>query len=158
MVAHGLLYRSALWRAKYQFTNDKSQIELAERDLSEAETIAERSRTQLYLTLHQIGWEGEAPAEPRNPVSEVGGSAGASPSRWLEMAGEKLDDAKRLVKETEKPYEPHVPDWDDWEPPEYVGVFKNGEIVGYYCRNHEVEAAEAELRKLQKTNPKSQSE
>ena len=38
----GLLHRSALWRAKYQITNDKSQIELAERDLSEAETIANR--------------------------------------------------------------------------------------------------------------------
>jgi len=51
-------------------------LSLAERDLSEAESIAERGsmlifqieaaleRARLFLTLHQAGWEGEAPAEP----------------------------------------------------------------------------------------------
>jgi hypothetical protein len=38
-----------------------------------------------------------------------------------------------------------VPDWDEWEPPAYVGVYKKGEIVGYHCRNHEIERLEREL-------------
>ena len=50
-----------------------------------------------------------------------------------------------LVKQTEKPYEPHVPDWDDWDPPEYVGGFKKGEIVGYHCRNDEIERLQKEI-------------
>ena len=56
-----------------------------------------------------------------------------------DQAREKLEEARRLVKQTEKPNEPHVPDWDEWDPPEYVGVFKKGEIVGYHCRNDEIE-------------------
>ena len=46
---------------------------------------------------------------------------------------------KVLVKKTEQPYEPHIPDWDEWEPPSYVGVYKEGEMVGYYRRNPEIE-------------------
>ena len=53
--------------------------------------------------------------------------------------------AKRLVKQTEKNCEPHVPDWDEWDPPEYVGVFKKGEIVGYHCRNDEIERLQKEI-------------
>jgi len=45
-------------------------------------------------------------------------------------AREKLVEAKDLVRQTEKPYEPHVPDRDEWEPPMYAGVVKKGEIVG----------------------------
>ena len=36
-------------------------------------------------------------------------------------------------------YEPHVLEWDQWEPRQYVGVFKKGEIVGCFCRNYEIE-------------------
>ena len=36
---------------------------------------------------------------------------------------------KALIKPTEKPYVPHVPDWEEWKPPEYVGLFKEGDIV-----------------------------
>jgi len=25
----------------------------------------------------------------------------------------------------------HIPDWEDWDPPDYIGVFKKGDIVGY---------------------------
>jgi hypothetical protein len=66
--------------------------------------------------------EGEAPAT---------GSLG--------LAREKLEETRRLVKETESKYEPHVPDWDEWQPPEYVDVFKQGDTVGYHCRNGEIE-------------------
>ena len=54
------------------------------------------------------------------------------------QARSKLDEAKALVKQTERPYVPHVPTWDGWEPPEYVGLFKEGEMVGYYRRNGEI--------------------
>ena len=63
----------------------------------------------------------------------------ASPSRWLKLARKKLDETRNLVKETEQEYEPHVPDWEDWEPPEYVGAVRKGDIVGYHCRNEEIE-------------------
>ena len=61
-----------------------------------------------------------------------------------DQAHKKLAEARRLFRQTEKPYEPHMPDWDEWDPPEYIGVFKKGEIVGYHCRNDEIEG----LRKL----------
>ena len=44
----GLLYRAALWRVKFQIQDDKSQTELAERDLSEAESIAERGSMLIF--------------------------------------------------------------------------------------------------------------
>ncbi len=59
-----------------------------------------------------------------------------------------LDEAQALVKKTEKRYEPHVPDWDAWEPPEYVGVFREGEIVGYHRRNDEIAALDEALKGL----------
>jgi len=50
-----------------------------------------------------------------------------SSQQWLLLAREKLDEVKRLVKQMEKPY---APDWKEWKPPEHVGVFKKGDIVG----------------------------
>ena len=47
------------------------------------------------------------------------------------------------MKQTEREYEPHVPDWDEWQPPEYVGVFKKGQIVGFHCRNDEIARLQA---------------
>jgi hypothetical protein len=129
----------------------KHNLRNAERDLAEAEAIAERGsmliwqieaaleRTRLYLVLHQIGWEGEAPAEPA-PVAADCGSR-----RWIEHAQEKLDEARDMIRQTEKPYEPHVPDWEEWDPPEYIGVFKKGETVGYHCRNAESEALQSAI-------------
>lgn len=38
------------------------------------------------------------------------------------------------------PYEPHVSDEPDWEPPDYAGVFQKSEVVGYHCRNAVIEA------------------
>ena len=133
--------------------------------MSEAEEIADRGsmliwqieaaleRSQLYLTLHEIGCEGEVSAEPPSGDSSqagslchvTNGSAAASPSRWLELAREKLAETKELIRKTEKPYEPHVPDWEEWEPPEYVGVFKPGQIVGYHCRDEEIRWLEKAL-------------
>jgi hypothetical protein len=64
---------------------------------------------------------------------------------WLDQARRKLDECRDLIRQTETTYDPHVPDWDDWQPPEYVGVFQAGEIVGYHCRNHEIATLQAEI-------------
>ena len=72
------------------------------------------------------------------------------------MARENLEKTKALVKKTEKPYEPYVPMteiWDEgesWEPPEYVGVFQKGDIVGYHCRNAEIAELEKAIEAEQK--------
>ena len=70
---------------------------------------------------------------------------GRMKEEMCEQARDKLEKARRLVRQTEKPYEPHVPDWDEWDPPEYVGVFKEGEIVGYHCRNDEIERLQKQI-------------
>ena len=119
----GLLYRAALWRVKYEITKGESQIELAERDLSEVERIAERGSMLIF----QI----QAALERARLALVLGDR---------EQAKEKLDKACELIRQTEKPYVPHKPDWEDWEPPEYIGVFKEGDIVGYHCRNGEIDA------------------
>ena len=62
------------------------------------------------------------------------------PRAGLVQAQQKLDAARELIRQTEKPYESHVPDWNDWEPPAYVDVFQPGDIVGYHRRNGEIEA------------------
>ena len=46
-------------------------------------------------------------------------------SLTFSSAQQKLDEARELIRQTKKPYEPYVPDWDEWKPPEYVGFFKN---------------------------------
>ena len=55
----------------------------------------------------------------------------------LEQLSKGLEQA--LIMKTEQPYEPHISDWDEWEPPSYVSVYEQGEIVGYYRRNPEIE-------------------
>lgn len=40
------------------------------------------------------------------------------------------------------------PEGKTWEPPSYVGVFKEGEIVGYHCCNEEIEFLEKEIDRL----------
>ena len=174
----GLLHRAALWRemlavgtvptgrnpdndadatspdARPVRTGRTELLAKAERDLSEAETIANRGsmliwqieaaleRSELYFTLHQVD---------RSLTLRVGHDADDIPdsesqATWLEKAREKLDETKRLVQQTEKLYEPHVP---DWEPPEYVGVFKKGDIIGYHCRNADIEYLEARINSLE---------
>ena len=181
----GLLHRAALWRKagerpepgdwSEQQRTPADFFALAERDLSEAETIADRGsmliwqieaaleRSRLFLALHEIGWEGEAPAKPRSGDASQAGSlrhvtndsAGASPSRWLELARAKLEETRRLVRRTESEYEPHVPDWEEWEPPEYVGVFKKGDTIGYHCRNGEIADLEAAIERAEKGSAES---
>ena len=125
----GLLARAALHRVKFQMTNDASQIANAERDLDEAEQIAGRGGMLI--------WQIEAALERCRLALACGNRDGAR---------RKLDEAKALVKKTEKLYEPHQPDWDEWQPPEYVGVFREGEIVGYHRRNADIDALENELK------------
>ena len=116
----GLLARAALRRVQERFDS-------AERDLAEAESIAERGSMLI--------WQIDA-------AIELCRLHLARDER--DAARESLELAKGLVKKTEKPYEPHIPDWDEWEPPDYVGVFQEGEIVGYHRRNPEI----ADLEKV----------
>ena len=134
----GLLQRAALWRAKFQIKSDESHIELAERDLSEAETIAKRG--------DMLTWRIEVALErTRLALARMKEEGGRMNEHMRDRAREKLEEARRLIKKTEKPYEPHVPDWDEWQAPEYVGVFKEGEIVGYHCRNDEMERLQKQI-------------
>ncbi len=130
----GLLTRAALWRVNSKFKIQSAKLEAdeylekARRDLSEVEQIAGRSGMLIF----QI----EAALERCRLALSLGDQ---------EEARTKLEEAKALVKRTERPYEPHVLDWDEWEPPAYVGVFKAGEIVGYHRRNGEIAELEAEI-------------
>ncbi|MDA1018224.1 MAG: hypothetical protein O3A00_27695 [Planctomycetota bacterium] len=102
-------------------------------------------RTRLFLTLAQAGQRShrftqmdtdQTRPDPCPSASICGGSLpdnGEKP--WIEQA-------------REKPYEPHVPGWDDWEPPAYTGVFQAGDIGGYHCRNDEIDRLHAEIDAL----------
>jgi hypothetical protein len=178
-IAQGLLHRAALWREMLSFNGkpeataseqsantdacglplNEELLARAERDLSEAETIAERGSmliwqieaalecSQLFLTLAHPNFASSRLCV--NPDAADDSREGAKTQReWINLAREKLDETKRLVKQTEKSYEPHVPDRDDWDPPEYVGVFKKGDIVGYHCRNDEIARLDRETEAL----------
>ncbi|MEO0433896.1 MAG: hypothetical protein AAF151_19600 [Cyanobacteria bacterium J06656_5] len=126
-IPRGLLARAALWRVKSEARSQESELtaedylEQANRDLSEVEQIAGRSNMLIF----QI----EAALERCRLALTMEDRA---------QARTELDETKALVKQTERPYVPHVPTWDGWEPPEYVGLFKEGEMVGYYRRNGEI--------------------
>jgi hypothetical protein len=124
------LFDKAIRNSEFGIRNedDNSALERAERDLGEAESIAGRGS--------MLVWQIEAAVERTRLALALG---------ERDEAGRKLDETRALVKQTEKPYEPHVPDWEDWQPPAYVGVFKPGEIVGYHRRNGEIAALQAEI-------------
>ncbi|MEM9485759.1 MAG: AAA family ATPase [Cyanobacteria bacterium P01_F01_bin.116] len=134
MIPLGLLARAALWQVSSQLVIDNSQLtkkdylEKANRDLTEVEQIAGRSN----MLIHQI----EAALERCRLALAVDDKA---------QARTKLDEVKVLVKKTKRPYVPHVPTWDEWEPPEYIGVFKEGEMVGYHRRNGEIAELEKQI-------------
>jgi hypothetical protein len=136
-IARGLLHRAALWRALGEGEierggeGEQEYFEWAERDLAEGELIAERGS--------MLRWQIEAALERTRLALSLGDR---------EEAGRKLEETRALVKQTEKPYEPHVPDWEDWQPPAYVGVFEPGEIVGYHRRNDEIAALQAEIDRV----------
>ncbi len=113
----------------------------AEKDLREVESIAQRGS----MLIHQIDAAIErcrfhmAAASLRETTPDDAEPDAYTPAR------ESLDRAKQLIERTDKPYEPHVPDWSDWQPPEYVGVFKKGDIVGYHRRDPEIAQLEKAL-------------
>ncbi|MEM8544965.1 MAG: AAA family ATPase [Cyanobacteria bacterium P01_H01_bin.119] len=138
----GLLARAALWRmnSKFKILCEKSKalqnsklvkdeyLEKANRDLAEVEQIADRSKMLIF----QI----EATLERCRLALAMDNQA---------QARTKLDEAKALVKQTERPYVPHVPTWDEWQPPESVGVFQAGEMVGYHRCNGGIAELEQQL-------------
>ena len=100
-------------------------LEKANRDLTEVEQIAGRGNMLIFLI--------EAALKRCRLALVLAEQA---------QARIKLDEAKALVTRTERPYEPHVPQWDGWEPPESIGLFGAGEMVGYYRRYEEIAALE----------------
>ena len=96
-------------------------LQQADRDLTEVEQIATRSGMLPFLI--------DAALE-RCRLALVQGNP--------DQARAKLAEAKALVRRTEAPYEPHIPDWADWRSPEYIGAIQPGEIVGYHRRNGEI--------------------
>jgi tetratricopeptide (TPR) repeat protein len=142
MLSRGLLQRAALWRVRFE-------ISKAERDLAEAESIAERGSMRIWqieaslercrLALALASVTSVSPGSNQSRPDGATNEAQRTQSDWIEQARQKLDEARELIRQTEKPYEPHVPDWPDWQPPEYIGVFQKGDIVGYHCRNTEIE-------------------
>ena len=177
----GLLHRAALWRAclglgslavgvREDVKSPEDFLALAENDLSEAETMAERGsmlihqieaaleRTRLYLMLAQscASVDSVSPCFKNSPEGST--EAQRVQREWLAMAREKLDETKALVKQSEKPYEPYEPMdeiWEDhpdgetWDPPSYIGVFKKGDIVGYHCHNDEIAILEKQISELE---------
>ena len=152
--------RDALSEPSARLSQRESELlARADKDLSEAETIAERGsmliwqieaaleRARLYLALSSVN-----SVSLRFKTEELNTETQRTQSDWLTMAREQLAEAMQLVKQTERPYEPHKPMdeiWDGdkkWEPPEYVGVFKKGEIVGYHCRKDEIARLQRELQ------------
>jgi len=81
--------------------------------------------------------------DPRLSASISGSCSAETGRNDRGQAQQKLDEACELIRQTENPYEPHIPDWDEWQPPEYVGVLQPGEIVGYHCRDGEIAALQS---------------
>ena len=97
-------------------------------------------RARLFLALSA------ARAPRREPKQKSHAEAQSSERDYLTRTREKLAEAKRLIRQTERPYEPHRPDWPNWQPPPYVGVFKQGQIVGYHRCDPELAALEEMLK------------
>lgn len=113
-LSRGLLARAALFRVRGRFDD-------AARDLAETASIADRAG--------MIQFQVDGALE---------GCRLALAQDTPDAARAALRRAKKLVKQTEAPYVPYVSDWDAWEPPAYVGVFKEGEIVGYHVHDREI--------------------
>ena len=135
----GLLFRAALWRVQFKISNDPSQITKAGNDLAEAEAIAERGSMLI--------WRIEAALE-RCRLALAVAQAGKPELGRMESPSFYFDRAQALIRQTEGPYEPHRPDWLEWQPPDYVGVFQPGEIVHYARRDAALENLKAKISEL----------
>jgi tetratricopeptide (TPR) repeat protein len=112
--------------ARAEFHRLAGNRELAERDLNELEQLSERHG--------MLRWRIEATVERAKFHAAFGESAAVR---------ETIAEAKRLIKATEKPYVPHVWTYDEAPKPDFIGVFKEGELVGY----HRCDDAIAELER-----------
>ena len=104
-------------------------------------------RTRLFLTLAEEESRAEERSRRDDPETPRAGATARGKS-WLEQATEKLAKARASVRQTEQPYEPHVADWEDWEPPEYIGVFKKGDIIGYHRYNRDIGSLDQRIKSL----------
>jgi hypothetical protein len=131
-IPRAFLARATLFRLRGEVepnpTEKQEHFAKADRDLAEVEQIAGRSGMVPFLV--------DAAIERCRLALAQGDGA---------QARHQLDEAKARVKQTERPYEPHIPTWDEWEPPEYIGVIQKGDIVGYYRRNREIALLEGQV-------------
>jgi hypothetical protein len=139
LIAHALLSRAELHRLQGELVH-------AENDLTELVAIAKRGS----MTLFQIDAALEfarlrvARAKPANAGGEFDVPF-AEQGDYLE-ARQSLDRAKKMIKETERPYELRIISSQDLEPPVHISVLCPGELVGYHRRDAEVAALEKMLQ------------
>lgn len=112
------------------------EFDLAAKDLAEAEQIASQGG--------MVRWQIEGSLE-RLRLDLAIAKSNNSDAKHLHA---KLEDLKQLVKSTDRPYLPHKPIWDEWQPPSYIGTFKEGDIVGYHRADREIAAFERELEEF----------
>lgn len=74
--------------------------------------------------------------------------AGKTEPGGLESPSVYLDRAQALIRQTERPYETHRPDWPEWQPPDCVGVFQPGAMVHYARRDAALENLNARIAEL----------
>ena len=121
-----LLAMGLVWRAEFRrMTNDR---EPADRDLTEVEQLSARHG--------MLRWQIESAVE-RAWFHHTFGAP--------QDSREKLAEAKQLIKKTEKPYVPYVWTFEEKKPPSYVGIFKEGQILGYYRCNDSIAELEGLL-------------
>jgi len=106
----------------------RMRMQDAEADLSEAEMIATRSSMLL--------WQIETALERTSLALALNDR---------DQAKKQLSKTRELVKKTEKPWESRLYECPDGHCPEYASVFTKGEIVGYHCRNDEIEALQRQI-------------
>jgi tetratricopeptide (TPR) repeat protein len=121
-----LLATGLVWRA--EFARRTKHREAADRYLTEAEQLADRHG--------MLRWQIESAVERAWFHHTFGDS---------QAAREKLAEAKQVIARTEKPYVPHVWTFEGKAPPPYIGVFKEGDIIGYHRCDDSIAELERQL-------------
>ena len=63
-----------------------------------------------------------------------------------EQCCESLAEARKLIRRTNKSYQPERRVWDEWIPPSYLQSLKPGDVLGYHRRDWELQRMEEALR------------
>lgn len=116
----------------------------AEDHLSQAETIAKRGPMlvwQIEVALERVRFC-MALGNPENtiPIAKL-----CEADDWRDRALQGIAEVKNLIRKTERPFQAHARLWKGWNQPNYIGVFTNGQQLGYHCRNDEIQLLEKHL-------------